>query len=92
MNTQWNEFESRYSLSSPIDGSARSRRTTGPFATEVKHPRDIRVDVEAPATAVLKHDDLTFDLVDDLGQPWTAAMANEQLRRLGVEYRPGRGT
>jgi hypothetical protein len=63
----------------------------GPFSTEVKHPRDVQADVEASAAAVLKRDDLAFDVVDDLGQPWTAARANEQLRRLGVEYRPGRG-
>ena len=63
----------------------------GPFSTEVKHPRDVRADVQASAAGVLERDDLVFDLVDDLGRPWTPETANEQLQRLGVEYRAGRG-
>lgn len=64
---------------------------SGPFSKEAKHPRDVQADVEASAAAVLKRDDLAIHLVDDLGRPWTPEMANEQLRRLGVEYRAGRG-
>jgi hypothetical protein len=42
---------------------------TGPFSTEVKHPRDVRADVQASAADVLERDDLAFDLVDDWVDP-----------------------
>ena len=53
----------------------------GPFSTECREPRDMGRVATRNAAGVLGLPDVTVELVDDLGQPWTPQMAPAQLQR-----------
>jgi hypothetical protein len=57
----------------------------GPFSTEAGHPSAVPDAVAASIREVLGSEAADADLVDDLGDPWTTASADEQRRRLGID-------
>lgn len=68
----------------------------GAFSTECREPRDMGRVAARDAAGVLGLADVTVELVDDLGQPWTPEMAPAQLQRFieagdatqGISKRP----
>jgi hypothetical protein len=53
----------------------------GAFSTECRHPDEMRDVAARDAAGVLGRPDLTLELVDDLGEPWTPDAAAAQLER-----------
>ena len=72
-------------------GISATEALSGSFSTEVGHTRDVGR-CRSLSRGSLGTWDIAFDLVNDLGQPWTVRQPTKQLQRLGVEYRADRGT
>lgn len=56
------------------------------FSTESPVAAGVWGKVQATICAVLRLPDPKFELVDDLGQPWSPAAAPAQMQRLGVSF------
>lgn len=58
----------------------------GVFSTEAPVAAGVWREVKASIQAVLRLSDPKFELVDDLGEPWSPAAAPAQMQRLGVRF------
>ena len=61
----------------------------GPFSTETRTAAEVPRDVEASIKAVLGLAQPAFELVDDLGNPWSPLVAPAQLQRLQIVFDDG---
>lgn len=58
----------------------------GFFSTETTTAADVQREVSASITSVLGLSQPAFELVDDLGQPWSPSVAPAQMQRLEVAF------
>ena len=71
-------------LSEPDRWIAIIEAPAGPFSTQARSPIGIPAEVRRWITEVLGQD-LPFMLLDDLGKPWSPAVAEQQLARLETD-------
>ena len=62
---------------------------SGPFSTETTAAADVPHEVEASIKAVLGLTQPAFELVDDLGDPWSPLDAPAQVQRLDIVFDEG---
>jgi hypothetical protein len=58
----------------------------GSFSTETTTASDVRREVAASIQSVLGVSKPAFELVDNLGEPWSPSVAPAQMQRLGVAF------
>lgn len=62
---------------------------TGSFSTETTTASDMRREVTVSIASVLGLSEPAFELVDDLGEPWSPSVAPAQMQRLGIAFDKG---
>ena len=70
----------------PYRWIADIQAAAGSFLTETTTASDVRREVAALIESVLGVSKPAFELVDDLGEPWSPSVAPAQMQRLGISF------